>query len=487
MTWWKQIGNGAYLALALVLLSAWVLESARWGIEATAPAVGSTPVTVYAKAGSQGPAVVVAHGFAGSSTMMQAFALDLARAGYRAHVFDFLGHGRHPNPLSGDVTSVDGTTRLLIDQTKAVVQAAAGDDAKVALLGHSMATDILVRVAEEQPNIGPVVLLSAFSEAIDEETPRDLLLITGAAESWLRAFALQAVRMVDPEASEGVIAKSERVLRKSTIAPWADHVSILHSRVARTEAVAWLDRSFGRGTTASSTLPTGQALLVLIAGLLWLLVCLARLLPDKAAPLRQLTIGRLALVTVVPALLSPPLALLLDPGLLPVLVADHLALHLALYGGIQLVLLWAWGMGLGRIDALAVLFLVGASIAIGISLDRYAANFWLVAERRGILAALAFGAVLFFLADARLSYGATLAKRLAVHGAFLLSLGLAVALDFDRLFFLLMIAPVVVLFYLVFGTLGHAVGKRAGPLAPGLVLGFTLAWALGVSFPMFQP
>jgi energy-coupling factor transporter transmembrane protein EcfT len=64
-------------------------------------------------------------------------------------------------------------------------------------------------------------------------------------------------------------------------------------------------------------------------------------------------------------------------------------------------------------------------------------------------------------------------------------LGIAVALDLEGLFFLLIIAPVIVLFFFVHGAMGRAFGKRAGPLLAGIALGIILAWALGVSFPMF--
>jgi hypothetical protein len=64
-------------------------------------------------------------------------------------------------------------------------------------------------------------------------------------------------------------------------------------------------------------------------------------------------------------------------------------------------------------------------------------------------------------------------------------LGIAVALDPEGLFFLIMIAPVILLFFLVHGRMGRTFGKRSGPLTAGLALGVILAWALGVSFPMF--
>lgn len=74
-----------------------------------------------------------------------------------------------------------------------------------------------------------------------------------------------------------------------------------------------------------------------------------------------------------------------------------------------------------------------------------------------------------------------------VRVAFLGSLGLAVALNFSALFFLLIILPVIVLFFLLFGTMSGWVGRRTGlPAAGGLGLGLVLAWALGVTFPMFD-
>ena len=76
---------------------------------------------------------------------------------------------------------------------------------------------------------------------------------------------------------------------------------------------------------------------------------------------------------------------------------------------------------------------------------------------------------------------------LVARGAFLVSLGIAVTLDFQRLFFLLIILPVIVAFFVVFGLMGGWVGRRTmSPAAVGLALGLILAWSLGVTFPMFS-
>ncbi len=476
-----------YLAVALVAVlgGIFVQERERAGVAIEQMRVGETPVTVF---GVEGPVVVVAHGFAGSRQMMQGYALTLARAGYHVFTFDFEGHGRHPVPMSGDVNSIDGTTRLLVDQTLGVV-AAAGSDGPVVLLGHSMATDILVRAALDAPEkIGPLVLVSAFSQAIDATHPGDMLLIAGAWEGGLRAFARQAVAMVDPAAGEGAMAQAGDVRRMAVVAPYAEHVGVLHSRAGRAAAVDWLNGYFGRDVTVPVP-PTGPWILALLFGLVALAAPLARLLPRRPDPVRAMPgPGGFAAAVLLPAVIAPPVAVLVDPQMLPVLVADHLAIHLALYGAIQIAVLRWLGVAFGPVRPVATLaVLIWGLGVLGMMLDRYAANFWPIPERLPIVAALALGAVPFMLGDALITDGgrAGLLRRVLARVAFLASLGFAVALDFGGLFFLLMIAPVVVLFYAVFGLLGRWAARRQGAMGAGLGLGLCLAWALGVSFPMF--
>lgn len=454
------------------------------GVAVTSVEAGRTPVTLYAQPDATGPAVILAHGFAGSEQMMQGYALPLARAGYRVHAFEFLGHGRHPDPMSGDVTSVDGTTRLLVDQTLSVIDAIGPQDAPLALVGHSMATDILARVANRRPDVGPVVLISPFSQAVDATTPADLLLISGAWEPRLRAFALGAARMVDPRAVENQTVGADGILRRAAVAPFSEHVSVLHSRVARAETLAWLDRAYGRGSDVA-ILPTGWAILALLGGLVLLFRPVARVLPVVQQPDRRLSRGRLACVILLPAAVAPLVAVPLNPSFLPVLVADYLGLHLLVFGGLQLAMLVFWKVPMGRPSGRGLAVLLLGCAVFGLALDRYAANFWPTPDRLVVIAILTVGAVPFMVADAMLTAKASVLRRLALRAGFLASLGVAVALDFEGLFFLMLIAPVMILFYLVFGTMGRDTARRVGPLSSGLVLGFVLAWALGASFPLF--
>jgi pimeloyl-ACP methyl ester carboxylesterase len=184
----------------------WGLEAARSGLSITPLEVGSTPATVYRRIDAdKAPAVIIAHGFAGSRQLMEAYALTLAQAGYTAVSFDFEGHGRNPTPMSGDITRVDGTTRLLkleVGRVTDAVLALPFVDGRVTLLGHSMASDIIVRRALEDPRIAATVAISMFSEAVTKTEPQNLLMITGAWESFLRKEALRNARLADPAANE---------------------------------------------------------------------------------------------------------------------------------------------------------------------------------------------------------------------------------------------------------------------------------------------
>ncbi len=461
------------ISALVAVWAVWLLEGARWGISFERFDLRETPA-VRMSDGTGGPVVVLAHGFAGSWQMMQGYGLVLAQAGYDVYAFDFLGHGQHPVPMSGDVTAVDGTTRLLVDQTIEVIEAVRGAR-PVALVGHSMATDVLVRAAAQAEGIGPLVLLATFSGAVTPEFPDDMLLITGAWEPRLQGFANDAVA----EAAEGV-------RRKAMIAPAVEHVAILHSRAGRAAALAWLNESYGREQTAPVP-QTGWALLGLLAAITVLFGPVARAFPARPVETVPLSPRGFALAVVGPMLAAPLLAWPVETSVLPVLVADYLALHLALYGVLQLAVLW-WLCGPpGRISPLgAALVLIWTIGVFGFALHRYGANFWPSPERLAIIAALSLGAVPFMLADNWLVHDARMGRRVLARLGFLVSLAIAVALDFEGLFFLILIAPVIVLFYVSFGRVGRVSAARYGAGGAGLALGLALAWALGVSFPLFQ-
>ncbi len=484
MTRWGGLVTGL-LALGIVALSVFMLERGRAGLVISDLAIGSTPATLYQEPGATGPLVVVAHGFAGSRQLMLAYSLTLAKSGYTVLAFDFEGHGRNPVPMSGDLSAIEGTTQRLVDETLRVLaagRAMTGIGQGVALLGHSMATDVIARAAIADGGVDAVVGISMFSQAVTADQPARLLVISGQWEGMLRAAALRMAQLVDPAAVEGTTVSAGDVTRRTVVAPGVEHVGVLYSGTALREARSWLDTALGH-QSAGPVVKPGLWILLLLAGIVMLFRPLAGFLPQGPAN-PVVPVRRYWAAVLVPAVLVPLVAVFFYQPFLPVLVADYLVIHLALYGVAQLLILRVWP--LPKVVWIAALALVVWGLAVfGLAIDRYAASFVPTVQRLGIIAALALGTVPFMLADSLVAVAGW--RRLVARLVFLASLAGAAFLDLDRLLFVLIILPVIALFFLILGPLGRWVARQSGAGAAGLGLGAILAWALGVSFPLFLP
>ena len=197
-------------------------------------------------------------------------------------------------------------------------------------------------------------------------------------------------------------------------------------------------------------------------------------------------------------MIATPLALrVLPTHFLPVLVGDYLAAHFALYGLITtLCLLRVRRREAARLRpptlGLAVVGGAFALIAYGLiglvwPLNQFVTSFVPGPERTLLVLAMLVGTLSFFLSDEWLTRGAGAARGayLASKIAFLLSLALAVALDFQRLFFLIIIIPIIVLFFLVYGLFSAWAYRSTGhPFVAAIANAVAFAWSIGVTFPL---
>jgi len=178
-------------------LSVFQLHQAADGIVTRDVTIGDIPARIFEQqVHTAAPVVVIAHGFAGSQQLMQSFAIALARNGYVAVTFDFAGHGRNPSPLKGSITEETGATEhLLAELEKVAAYARPLGDGRLAVLGHSMASDIVVRFAQKMPDIAATLAVSMFSPGVTAASPRNLLVIVGDWEGMLKEEALRAVSL----------------------------------------------------------------------------------------------------------------------------------------------------------------------------------------------------------------------------------------------------------------------------------------------------
>ncbi len=194
--------------------------------------------------------------------------------------------------------------------------------------------------------------------------------------------------------------------------------------------------------------------------------------------------------TLTPAVLTPALLALFDTRFLPVFVADYLAVHLFVYGLVSLAILTWNGVCIRRVAwGSAAAFAAYGIFLFGGALDRYVASVHAECRTTANHCGDSGRRNTLYARDSMAIEGgrARVWRVMVARIAFLSSLGAAVALDFSRLFFLLIIIPVIVLFFAVFGTMAGWVGRRtqsprllASPLA-------SFSHGGGVTFPIFAP
>jgi len=486
----------ALLSLAAIAFGLWRLEGLSAGLETTHQMVGDIPVTVLRRSGlsAPGPVVLIAHGFAGSQQLMLPFATTLAHQGFTAVTFDQPGHGHNPSALRGGVSDDDAASQTLLASLRQMMAFARTlAPSRMALLGHSMASDIVVRAAQEAGDVAAVIAVSMFSPGVTATTPANLLVIDGALEPPMltdearRVVGLATNDPVAPRTTYGSLASG--TARRFSLSGGVEHIGVLFSRQSLDEAVAWLCETYALPDDGfRDDRPTWLGLLYLglIAGF-W---PLSRLwqpgTPEAGAALRG---WRFWLAALLPAIATPLILWKLPSGFLPILLGDYLTLHFAVYGALTLGLLACFGrfLRLSRHGISPALALAAYCIAvIGLPLDRYADSFTPIAEQLWLMPAVLLGTLLYFTAESwltsgqgRMPYGALIATLCLV-----LSLAIAVSLNLRRLFFLIIIIPVIVIFLAVFRSFAAMLVRRTGaPLAGGLALALAFAWAIAVTFP----
>jgi len=306
----------ALVALAAIGAALWQLRAQADGLRVEAGLAGTVPLTVYRPVGdAPAPAIVIAHGFAGSRQLMQPFATSLARRGYVAVVFDFPGHARNPVALPAGLADRPAMQRSLLDALDAVVEHARslpGANGRVGVLGHSMAADVVVQYGHAHPDVAATVAVSLFVPEPHAWRPRNLLVIDGALEpAMLREHGLATLAAtvggaVEPGTTYGDFADGSA--RRIVFARGVEHIGVLYSGDSLREAGAWFDQAFGRATSADAPVDTrGPWLGVLFLGMVALAWPLAGMLPRVAAPAPRAPAGWrwLLPVALLPALATP--------------------------------------------------------------------------------------------------------------------------------------------------------------------------------------
>lgn len=516
-------------------------------LQIEADQIEGVPLTIFHGATVEpGPTVIVVHGFSGSQQLMFPFAVALAHNGYTAVTFDFPGHGQNTMPLQGNIVEREQRYTQLtatLDQVIDHVRRREIGSGEFALLGHSMGSEAVLRYAQMRPDsVEAVVAISTGYSAVTPINPPNVLLLTGQLEFALHQFAIEIVEQVAIEPVRAGVTYgdfSDGTARRAVFVPWVEHIGVLFSPVSQRETLAWLDSSSGRSLTTDPYLDYRVLWLVLfyLAAFVFfwpLSAGFRRLSPTPVQPAARVRVRWVWWIslTVLPAVMTPMILWLVQANeilpieqLLPILVGGPLALHFALYGlltALGLCLRWLITVRMWRpkpaqsssgaaptpqvshqrattgiqaqhqhpiaVLALTLLVIGYVFLTFGVPAQLFLLNYFPPLRRVGIAFVVFVAMLPYFLADEYLTRGSG-----TPHGAyaitkicFILSLVLALILD-PSLFFLVIVAPLFILYFMVYGLFSRRVYQRTGVIMIGAVANaFIFAWIIGAIFPLMR-
>lgn len=484
------VARRAVAGLALVVAGSLLFLPVGHGVDVSDLHAGSDarlPIRVYEPAtavAAAAPGVVVAHGFAGSALLMHSWSLALAHAGFVVVAPDLPGHGANPAPLRSSSTGD-------ADSLAAAIEAAVGhlllmpsvDHDRIGLLGHSMGSGAVLEAGVVRADlVRAVVAVSPTDADVDAVAPRDLLLLAGANEGRFVANAESLLARAGGE--RGVPGDGDA--RALTVVPRVEHVSILFSRGAHDESVAWFAAALDHSPTGRA--PTGPlagwSLLALGLVLIWQAV-VAQTATAAPVPTRRsggwvaLAFGGIA-ATASLVIIARSVDI---PAMTDVLVAGEVGIWFLLTG-----LVWLrFGARPARPEARDVgwtALAIAMSTLLGASASLAWAPWWLSGVRVGAAAGLALMLLPFGLAIASSLHGRRGRGTLGVWSLtsliVLATLG-AAAVVVPGIGFLLLILPLLPL--VLAATTALTVGVDR-PWASGVATAVFIGWILAMLFPL---
>ena len=132
----------------------------------------------------------------------------------------------------------------------------------------------------------------------------------------------------------------------------------------------------------------------------------------------------------------------------------------------------------------AFVYLAVASL-FAFALDRYGAAFLPVSDRSTIALALVIGALPLMIADTLLVQYAPFLRRFMARLAILVALAGAMAMAPTELGLTFTTIPVLVLYFLVYGSMARWIAMRRGTGGVAIGKAVILAWAIAASTPLF--
>jgi len=427
--------------------------------------------------------IIISHGFAGSKEMMRQLAYDVANAGSNAVLFDFIGHGSNPHKLINQPTEITGTTQQLVNQLSGIIEfiyEKFGNEISISLVGHSMASDIVIRTSVHK-RIKSVVAISPYSSGITQDFPKDLLLISGQFENHLRSHALQLVKTFKPEAKENTEYANERVRRKASFIENTGHVSVIYAPQTSKILIDWLklenyDRPFWKTQIAT-----------IIIGITFIVFGMSRLnanlVHQNISDVKDKRALRKLLLAIIFSLLSG----LIEINLLPIYGFERIAIYFGLIGLFAYLFSFDYQLTKIKIDLLLWLKLILCFGLLCFLINRYIGSFTLSENRITAFITLILPITLFCMVIEKLIVTSSIWISILLRGLPIIGFSILLLLFPEEYGLLFTTVLIYILYFFVFGYIGKNQRKRIGHLKVGLTHGIFLSFAFAATNPIFSP
>ena len=481
--------------VALFFFLVYNLEKSSDGLVNTSFNVKQTPTFLTHKEKTTSVLVIIAHGFGGSSNFMKSLSNSIATAGHRTVRFDLLGHGINPVAFSGDVSNSEGPSVQFINQLNSVIDfyKIKFSPSHIVLVGHSMATDIIIRTAASRRDITSLIALSAYTnEKLTEKIP-NILVLNGEWENNLvkktkELFISSGIK--NPELNKIYNEPKTNFLRKMSSIKNSEHVGILYMPNTQKEIGQWFVE-LGLSELPHKINHIGLLLVFIILNLFFLFLLILRFFPQKKTLVLTIHKTKLFAFIIIVVLVLPFLQFIIPFKVTSFPVFDYLMIFFCIVGMLS-YFLTPVSFEKTVIDSFNVysfFFLIFFFLGLfGYFIDNYISTFIGDGGRIYIFGLLLVPCLCFSLSFQKIYQVKNhwLYVNL-IKLSIVVSLGIAVFLNFDDLFLLSYAILLLLLYWILFGFLSSLFNRRHfNLLSNSFSNGIVLAWTLSTTLPLYS-
>ena len=426
---------------------------------------------------------IICHGYAGSKEMMRQLAFDIANAGSNAVIFDFIGHGFNSQKLINNPTELSGTTQQLVDQVITVIdllKSKYGSDIKLNLIGHSMASDIVIRASENQ-SISSIAAISPYSTKVSKNFPKDLLLTSGQFEKHLRNHSLIYTQLIVPDADENVEYSNGLVRRKASYIKNTGHVSVIYSPQTSATITEWFNLK------NSHRPPWSSQIIWILLGLTMLTYGFSRF---KLSTINYYENSRISSVkSIIVGISSPTIALsssFIDYEPFSIFGFGSVAAYFGLVGAAILLLCRETWENSEKFNFYPFIKMVVAFSILVIVINHFIGSFFITNHRSFAFISMIIPLTIFCVAIEKLISMSTTIIAVFIRILPLIGFSILLASFPEKYGVMFTTIPIYIFYFLVFGYIGKFQRKCVGSYTIGTLHGIFLAFALAATNPIFS-